>query len=505
MPLDLLALKDQFESAIRLGEVSSVRNEIEKIKSTDIPRHLVFIFGDIARRVRSENWGLRLLRPIVRAEKNLVLSAAISESELCIYAGLLIKASALQEAQVILLQLKPTVNALTFLSQICIMQWNYDESSKYLKKIIAHKETNLYQKATAQINLAAALVMLEKFTQAQKLLSEIIKICEQEKWQLLYGNALEISAQLAVIQGNWDLSRQLLLEAESRAGQHNHYLIFIEKWRALSHLFQAPISSEQAEVAVKKIEALREKAKILRTWETVRDFDYHTALHLKDKNVLFNVYFGTPHLAYKKRIEKSLKQFQIKIPDEYFRKFSPEPSNRVLDLARGTEESRASFQPLKPGQMLHRLLNILALDFYKPIGIGELFSKLFPGEYFHPDVSHDRVSQAVKLLRKWFSENEIPLDIKVEDSRYSLSENGPYTFKILKNNYSLNDSNDVGFEFSLEKLKKKWPYQSFSPSQAALELKISASTCRNILIAAAEQNRIFKSGSGRSVRYCFEK
>lgn len=503
--LDFLKLKQKFEDLIRAGEIAAVQNELEKINVNDIDREWVATFADIARRVRSENWGLRLLRPLVRSE--VPVRPAVNENELCAYAGLLIKAGALAEAKDILTPIDPqkVSNVYTFLSQVYILQWDYAKASEFLKEGLWQKDLTAYQRCISQVNLVSAFIFLQKYKLARTLISEVLKNSFENKWDLLYGNALELSAQLAVIQGQWVDAKNFLSEAQKRSGQHSHYSIFIDKWSTLNDLLQSHPGSQQSDQILKKIDQIRQKASSLNSWETMRDLDYHVGVHLKHQNLLLNVYFGTPHASFKKRIEQLFKKHHWKIPNEYFRKLSEAPTTRVLDLITGVEIGVPLLEPLKAGQMLHRLLNILALDFYKPMGLGELFSNLFPGEYFNPDTSGDRVTQAVKLLRKWFQVNEIPVDVHVENNRFGLKATGPYAFKISKKVLDPMDLHDVGFDLQISQLKTKWPYQSFSAAKAAAQLQVSATTMRSILHEALNKKLLFVSGTGRATLYRFKK
>ncbi len=498
-------LQTNFENSIRVGEIHRVQMEIEALKASDIPRNWQAVFADIARRVRSEVWGLRLLRPLVRAEPP--VQPPPNSKELCVYAGLLIKLGSLPEAEKILHSLNQDEDpqVLTFQSQIQIAQWDYQEAAICLKNLIARTDISEYQRCIAQVNLIAAYIFLEKFSQAEKLISEVLQNCLESKWDLLYGNTLELSAQVAVIQKDFAQSQKLLSEAKIRSGQHTQYSILIEKWRLIGDLLQARSDTSEMDVILRKIETLRSQAQSQGSWETVRDLDYQVALHLGHQNLLLNVYFGTPHSAYKKRIEKHFKSQKWKIPEFYIRKVSSAPATRVLDITTGKEDGLELPESLKPGKMLHRLLNILALDFYKPFGLGELFSKLHPDEYFNPDTAPARIAQAIKHLRGWFEEQKIPLDVLVEGGRYSLKADGPYALKIPRETKDSEELQDSGFEVQLQKLKDKWPYQSFSVGKAAEELQISATGVRIILKRALAEKRIYQSGAGRSTLYRFEK
>lgn len=498
-------LATQFENAIRRGEIVSVQNEIERLPASTIPRSHAAAFGDIARRVRSETWGLRLLRPIVRSEA--AISPSPSDAEMCAYAGLLIKVGAIPEARSILEKLdeKKLDNVSTFLSQTYITEWNYLEASVHLKKLLERDHLSPYARCVTEVNLIGAFIFLSQYSKAQTGLKKVLALSRENSWDLLYGNALELAAQLAVIQGAWADADALLKEAEARSGQHSHYRVFIEKWRSLALLFQTKPGTPACEAALEKIASVRQTALRLSSWETARDLDYQVADFLRHQNLLLNVYFGTPFPEYKKRIEQIFKKEGWRIPADYFRKLSSAPATRVFDLGSGDEYGSNLIEPLKPGQMLHRFINILATDFYKPIGLGELFSRLFPDEFFNVDSSPDRVAQAVKQLRRWFETNHIPLDIQVENSRYAIKANDAYAFRIENQVRTPKDLLDSGYEQQLKQLMTKWPYQSFSASKAAAHLDLSASTVRTLLQRALDEKRLYQSGAGRSTLYRFEK
>lgn len=237
----------------------------------------------------------------------------------------------------------------------------------------------------------------------------------------------------------------------------------------------------------------------------MRDLDFQQALFLNHQNLLLNVYFGTPHAEYKRKIELIFKRNHWKIPQTYVRKLSTEETHRIFDIEKASEINDPSKESLKPGQMLYRLFHILTRDFYKPLFLGEIFSNLFPGEYYNPDSSAERVAQAIKKLRKWFDQNDLPLEVLVENGQYSLKASGPIALKISKNTKSAEELKSTGFESQIDLLKKKWPYQSFSTAMAAKELNISASATRLLLRKALEEKAIYCSGAGRNTLYRFSK
>lgn len=503
--MDYKKLLIKLDELIRQGEILSAQQNILQLKTSSIPREWLADFADMARRVRIENWGFKILRPLIRSE--VPVHPAVTAKELCSYAGLLIKAGAYPEAKEILdnLDEEKVPNVLLFKSQIYFSEWDYKKSLPVLKKAIKYFDLNSYQACITQVNLAGALVSLDKFSEASGILVKLKKVCLDQKWDLLYGNVLEISAQMAVKQKDWALTEQLLSEANSRVGQHSHYSIFIEKWQIIAELIQKSEAESDVDLVLNKIELLRKKAYAVNSWETLRDLDFQQAYYLQHKNLLLNVFFGTPHLQYKKRIINHFKKQRWEMPKTYIRKLTEATTSRVYDMVYGTENGNELAVSLKPGKMVHRLLHILIADFYKPISLGELFSSLFHGEYYNPENSAARVAQAIKQLRKWFKQNAIPVDIKVEKDQYFLVANGPYAFRVSNEIKIIQEKQHLGFKIQLELLKKRWPYQSFSSSSAAKELKVSNSKARQILRKALEGNSVFVSGAGRNILYRFEK
>lgn len=498
-------MTEMLEDHIRRGQILAAERELSLLKVGSIPRKWAVDFANISRRLRMEDWGLRLLRPIVRAEPPVTPNT--TEAELCAYAGLLIKVGALPEASAILQKLESSSiqNVPIFQSQICIAQWDYKGAAVYLLKALKMDGLDPYQACVVEVNLVSAYIFLGKAKDAEERLREILLRCQENSWDLLYGNALELSAQLAVLQRKKPEADRLLTEAQARAGQHSRYSIFIEKWKLLSEIFHVSPGEERFDSALENIEALRTRAQKLNSWESVRDLDYQLALVLNHENLFLNVYFGTPYPAYRKRIESIFRERGWKIPQTYFRKMLSAPAERVLSVEEGKEIGRDDLSELKPGQMLHRLLNILATDFYKPFGVGELFSRLYDNEYFNPDTSPDRVAKAVQQLRKWFATNQIPLEVTVNEGRYGLVATAPYALKVSQKTKSSAEITDANGERSLQKLKAEWPYKSFSMQIAADFLGVSASSLRRVFQSALDEKKLFKSGVGRSTLYRFQK
>src|SRR5206468_2581133 len=119
--------------------------------------------------------------------------------------------------------------------------------------------------------------------------------------------------------------------------------------------------------------------------ETVRDCDLHRSVATKDEKLLLHVYFGTPHPTFRERI---LAEYggSVALPSRYLWKKTGK-SSRILDL---TDPEALG---LKPGQLLHRALLLLCSDFYRPVRLAALHSRLFPDRYFHPTATPNQIHQ----------------------------------------------------------------------------------------------------------------
>ena len=92
-------LLSQFETEIREGRGSDIRQKLFTFNASDIPRMQLFQFCNLARRTGLSNISLRALHPVLRSEKT---GISPSNNEIIEYAAALIAIGATAEANKLL-------------------------------------------------------------------------------------------------------------------------------------------------------------------------------------------------------------------------------------------------------------------------------------------------------------------------------------------------------------------------------------------------------------------
>src|SRR5262249_54709284 len=129
-------------------------------------------------------------------------------------------------------------------------------------------------------------------------------------------------------------------------------------------------------------------------------------LKVEPKQDLFDhLYIGSPLAAYRKRLEK---EFHLE-PSESYRLGAS--ADRVLDIATG--DGRGIESP-GHGKMVHQLVGALVKDFYRPRRLGQLFSDLYPNEYFNPFSSPVRLHRLIQRAREWLASERLRAEILIE-------------------------------------------------------------------------------------------
>lgn len=499
--LKLIELKNEIDGLIKSGQIRLAKSKIEELSLSKVPRVLKVDFADLARRVQAEYWGLRLLHQIIHPDTP--IHPAVTDREITVYAGLLIRIGAFEESEKWLNQIKDqfSYQMLLFKSHLAIYQWDYRSAKKILNTILENCVIDKYQQAVCKLNLISSFIFLEEYKSALRHLNYLMHDCDQNNWTLLKSNAHELYAQIAIFQNKWDQAHHHLSLAYPNGKDKNKYSLFAEKWKLVCDLRQNCKNPEKLKELLTHGQSLKEMALNEKSWEVVRDIDFHISQVTGESQYLTKLYFGTPFLEYKKRIQGLLKKSGIKIPQVFVYEFSEKPSDRIFNLQIGREKNGPS---LKPGQSLHRLFVALSRDLYKPVSLGELFNTLYPGEYFNPESSPERIYFAIRKLRHWLSSKKIPLKIVVVKKRFSLKPEGSYAFEYTLDRRQQNNFKN-NFEVLVDQLKTHWPYQSFSKKKASEFLNISPSQTFSVINFALSQNKLFKSGSGRSVLYRFSK
>jgi len=477
--------------AISEGKGQQVRKELESVKLRLLPRPKVTEFSAICRRADRADIGLKLLGPFVKASRR--DPTAASEAELAEYAASLVRIGAGEEAVAILKKIDPkhVPEALLYLSFALASCWEYGAMIPVLTTYLGLPDQDPYQRAIARVNLAAAYTWQEPGPGVNKMLEPLIEEAKANLWQLLHGNALELLAQNAVARGEWK-------EAETRLGQARKLLrhsgvrdvFFARKWKVFARLQRFGWSPKIGKAMVGLRALAREKGH----WETLRQCDLFEAISRKDKSLLERLYYGTPFPAFQSKV---LLHWHHSIPKHYEWVLRDGKSATTLDLTRGEIERK---EILKPGRTPHRVLSLLARDFFRPLRMASLALNLYPDEVYNPQTSPQRVHSALSELRKILKEEEVPLEIVSDDAGFRLEATAPMTI-LLSRGKKVDRWEDPLFD----RLYGAFSKREFSPKEARRYLGGSTRTVLRILSKGVEQGLLNRSGKAAVTRYQFSK
>jgi hypothetical protein len=286
----------------------------------------------------------------------------------------------------------------------------------------------------------------------------------------------------------------------------SRYEFFVKKWKAIIDLLQNPKERGPRDV----IARLKTEGATAGNWEATRDFEFFEAVSVREKELFLRVYFGTPHESYRKRVYK-IYHPDFRIPSHFDWLVSipggerathtvalvpdvPEMTPRKFDLEKGCEIGGKAMLAQHP--LLLNLLRLLCRDFYRPIPLGTLVSELYPDEYYNPVTSPEKAHRAVKRLRIWFKENDIPLTVTLKNNAFRLLATGPYIVSTTMKHELVGKN-----EAYLERLKAHFGSQTFNAKSAAEILDVSINTALKFLRWSVEGKKILQLAGGRSTKY----
>jgi len=470
---------------IQRGDLALAKKALHVLCETKLPADSWVEVSQLARRVGLPSLGISLLRPVVRPGPRKP-SRATSE-QAAEYAACLIALGASVEGESLLkgVDRDKTPEANLYLSYFYISQWRYAEAIPTLERYIAAKTITSYQHRVGELNLLAAMVNEQWDESVVDRLDALSELAKKENHLRIFANTLELRAQREIFKGNWKKAEQALREAEKRlAASPTLDAFFIQKWKAV---LLAAKSKE-----VRPLRDVRKEAWRRGHWETVRECDLFLAQATKNKSLALELYFGTPFEAYRARLLRML-SFPLTVPIEFDLSLGAKQAGAPrFDLRRGLwRKNRLSGQPLK-------LMTSLVSDLYRPSRVISLFSELYPGEFYNPSSSPDRVHQLIRRTRGWWKSHRVPLCLTEKLSSYRVVATGPFQLRVAA--HRADSDRD---SLRLEELRKACPDSGLSASMVARELAVSLITASRLLRKGVEENRLAKSGAGPATRYTF--
>lgn len=477
---------EQIEQHLKSGRLGLAIEGIKTVSQHRLKRTDRLKLANLARRVGQPGLALRLLNNFVRETKD------ASSLEICEYAIALIRAGYYSEGKELLnsIDTQKFGEALLYVAFANVYQWNYEQAQIHLENYLKLDLTE-YERLVAEVNLAASMIMTHQPKgKTISLLSRILVSTENQKAVRLRANALELKAQALVLSDDHVQALKCLKEAESIVDMNVDYDgLFIKKWRALLELKKKPSSAQ----ARNQVLAVRNVAYKVGHWETARDCDLYLGLWHRNRSVLTHLYFGTPYEAYKKRIlNQAEKNFTL--PSSYLWRLSSKGKpNLYFDLDSGCDQNGKVV--LDSRRQSVRLLTALCSDFYRPMRIADLAVRLFPGEYFNPHSTNDRVHQALRRLRLDLQEVRLPLTVE-ESKGFRLRANSD--FGILTHTQAISQDLDL-------RIQKAFGESPFNISQVEDLLGWPRRTLQAKLAEKVEAGEVKKTGKGPSTQYLLVK
>ena len=469
------------EDHLRIGQIEKVLKNLACINHKEIPTKWQRPVSNLYRRCSKPIEALNVLAALIRGE---IAKEKATDEDVIEYSLALNDLGLTNEA---LMRLKniddeKQPQALIYQIHCYFAQWQYEDAIPLLKKYLGFSNIEPYKMAIAQLNLLAATNALEKTSEANEIMSQLIPLCEKNQWNRLLANCYEQKAQTLLAQHDLAGARAAIDQAASLALSEKIVdSLYIRKWRATIEAHESG--------NIRPLEELRVKAAELQHWETLRDIDFHIASVTRSPDLVNRLYYGTPYKPFLKRMgsleELIAPKFQIGDGQEV-----------VFALKDATINGR---QMTKPGSKVHGLLCALHADIYRPARVGTLFSAIFPDEEFDSLSSVNRIHQLMWRTRAWLAKSKMAL--KIVQDKFQYRCHCLPGFAIIQ--YREKKQAQSNLDHSLEKAQMTFNELFFSKSDLAKCLQTSNSTTLRILNYGLSKGLIVRNGENSNTIYYF--
>lgn len=486
-----VSLLDSLEEQIRTNSAPKLAQFL-KSHTYEVPRPLTARYVNLLRRMGGPKYGLAILNPIVRSE-----TSAPTTEETIEYATCLCRVGLVDESIVLLSGIaKEAHPEIQFeLAAAHMSKWEFSKSIPYLLKYLGNQGLSVYKSCVGEINLAVAYLYTDETEKADSMLRKLNTKAKENNFSLLRGNALELRGEIAFQNREFDRALELFEDSAKNLQSANpRYSLYLEKWKIIVKMLRE--NGSQGSLA--ECHQLRKKVAEIHDWNSLREIDLYKAVVQKDVKAITYLYYGTPYLEYRKRI-LSAWEGPLNLDDDiYERKIGPGAfqEKRIFDIATGKDFFTGA--QLKAGQSMHRLLQVLATDFYAPFLTTKIFSLVFKDAFFNPTTSPKQVHQLVKRLNDWFLTHKVPLVIKYGNSGYRLRSEEGFLLRIPTNVVVRTKADDF-----LQLLKSHSLVENFSVAMVAEKLQLSHRNATRLVSEAVASGKLERRRMQRSTLYSF--
>lgn len=484
---------DTLEEQIRTNKAPKLEQLVRTFQAQEIPRTLVVRYANLLRRMGGTKHALRILNPVVRNDTEKPTIDEVIE-----YASCLTRLSLVDESIALLSKIdnEPKPEIQYELAAAYVAKWDYSKAIPYLKKYLSFTELSPYKICVGEINLAAAFIYTNELEKADSLLKKLLTKIQQYDFKLLWGNVLELQGEIAFINREFDRSMDLFRESGEKLQSSNpRYLLYIDKWKVISKM----LKENGTKTSLLECAGLRKKAAELRDWNSLREIELYRALVTNDSEAIANLYYGVPYPEYRKRI-LSIWAKPLKVNGSHERRIGPGmvKIKKIFDVAAGKDLFTDC--QLKPGQTLHRLVQVLATDFYSPFSTTKIFSLVFKDSFFNPVTSPQQVYEIVKRLNEWFVENKIPLIVTRGKWGYRLRAEEAYFLRL-----QIDSEFRTKIDDFIESLENYGLVENFSVSMVEEKTGLARRTATRLLSDGVAAGKLLREGRAQSTKYSLVK
>ncbi|HTL12257.1 MAG TPA: hypothetical protein VL588_07205, partial [Bdellovibrionota bacterium] len=396
----------RLDAAIFSHQVVEVRKELLKIVARGrIPRAAIADIANQCRRVDLPEHAVSLLNRYVRPHGK--IPARPSEFEKCEYAASLSQLGAHSEAAKLLEgNPNPSLSQWLFVQGMVYQKlWDFDRAIACFERALFHPKVRTGRGVLSiKTHLAAALIRARgDYDRADLLLEDVMNETSPTELGFLHRLAQMYGAEGALMRGRPQECLDRVAEGLRLYPEQNpRHEALSEGFASLAQLMLDPVKSLDS---LRRVRAARDRLAELQAWEDGRLIAYHEAMIRGNRELFLRLYFGSPFPELQKRLLPKIQEMGGMPVDFDWYLTSPkngkgEGDRYVLDVVSGAHSGGED--RLKTGQLLQRVLQALGSDPFRRFRIGDLFDRVFPGEYYNPHTAPDRIHQGVMRLRRWF-------------------------------------------------------------------------------------------------------